>query len=64
MLAEAFDGKIDLNDAFSYIGTKELSKLSDMISKGHWEKTALGSASLKKYLNPIEKTIEKRTKLG
>lgn len=64
MLAEAFDGKIDLNDAFSYIGTKELSKLSDMISKGHWEKTALGSASLKKYLNPIEKAIEKRTKLG
>jgi hypothetical protein len=35
-----------------------------MISKGHWEKTALGSASLKKYLNPIEKAIEKRTKLG
>jgi hypothetical protein len=64
MLEDAVEGKLNLDDAFAYIGTKKIPELNTMISSGNWEKTALGTASLKKYLNPLEKTFEKRTKLG
>lgn len=47
----------------SYIGTANPNELKSLIVSGKWRDTPLGIASINKYVNPVQKAMEKSIKL-
>lgn len=63
-LQEALEGKISKAQLSSYLGTDDPFNVEKLFENGKWTETALGKASLNKFMPAAEKAFQNRQQLA
>lgn len=64
VLNQAYQGKLDIQQAIELTGAKSLDDIGSLLSTGKWQNTFMGNKALEKSLNGIRDVYSKRQKLG